>query len=97
MGRAGSCFDNAAAAESFFSTLEWEIYRLTPFALDPAVITIVVIAFRDGTYRRRERQVVPDQIGPGIGSAWVPPWGNRSARRDARVDVDGARLANGRW
>jgi transposase InsO family protein len=26
MGRAGSCFDNAAA-ESFFSTVEWELYR----------------------------------------------------------------------
>jgi len=30
MGRAG-CFDNAAA-ESFFSTLEWELFRLTPLA-----------------------------------------------------------------
>ena len=31
MGRAGSCFDNAAA-ESWFSTLEWELFRLTHFA-----------------------------------------------------------------
>ena len=30
MGRAGSCFDNAAA-ESWFSTLEWELFRLTHF------------------------------------------------------------------
>lgn len=29
MGRAGSCFDNAAA-ESWFSTLEWELFRTTP-------------------------------------------------------------------
>jgi len=31
MGRAGSCFDNAAAG-SFFSTLEWELFRLTSLA-----------------------------------------------------------------
>jgi transposase InsO family protein len=30
MGRAGSCFDNAAA-ESFFSTVEWELFRRTHF------------------------------------------------------------------
>jgi putative transposase len=30
MGRAGSCFDNAAA-ESWFSTLEWELFRTTHF------------------------------------------------------------------
>jgi putative transposase len=31
MGRAGSCFDNAAA-ESWFSTLEWELFRKRHFA-----------------------------------------------------------------
>ena len=31
MGRAGSCFDNAAA-ESWFSTLEWELFRKRDFA-----------------------------------------------------------------
>ena len=30
MGRAGSCFDNAAA-ESWFSTLEWELFRKRRF------------------------------------------------------------------
>ena len=35
MGWAGSCFDNAAA-ESFFSTVEWELLRLTPLATKPA-------------------------------------------------------------
>ena len=34
-GRAGSCFDNAAA-ESFFSTLEWELFRRTPLATKQA-------------------------------------------------------------
>ena len=31
MGRVGSCFDNAAA-ESWFSTLEWELFRKRDFA-----------------------------------------------------------------
>lgn len=31
MGRVGSCFDNAAA-ESFFSTLEWEVLNRHTFA-----------------------------------------------------------------
>jgi len=31
MGRVGSCFDNAAA-ESFFSTLEWEVLSRHTFA-----------------------------------------------------------------
>jgi putative transposase len=30
MGRAGSCFDNAAA-ESFFSTVEWDLFRKRHF------------------------------------------------------------------
>ena len=30
MGRAGSCFDNAAA-ERFFSTVEWELFRKRHF------------------------------------------------------------------
>jgi putative transposase len=34
MGRAGSCFDNAAA-ESWFSTLEWELFREQRFATKP--------------------------------------------------------------
>jgi putative transposase len=35
MGRAGSCFDNAAA-ESWFSTLEWELFRTIPLATKQA-------------------------------------------------------------
>jgi putative transposase len=34
MGRAGSCFDNAAA-ESWFSTLEWELFRRRDFDTKP--------------------------------------------------------------
>jgi hypothetical protein len=34
MGRAGSCFDDAA--ESWFSTLEWELFRTTPLAAKQA-------------------------------------------------------------
>jgi transposase InsO family protein len=35
MGRVGSCFDNAAA-ESWFSTLEWELFRTTPLTTKQA-------------------------------------------------------------
>ena len=34
MGRVGSCFDNAAA-ESFFSTLEWEVLSRNDFRPRP--------------------------------------------------------------
>jgi len=37
MGRAGSCFDDAAA-ESFVPTLEWELFRLIPLATKHAAV-----------------------------------------------------------
>jgi hypothetical protein len=45
MGRVGSCFDNAAA-EAFFSSLEWEVlsrYQLTDAAPRPGCRAALVL------------------------------------------------------
>ena len=41
MGRVGSCFDNAAA-EAFFSSLEWEVLSRHDFATTRAAQAVVM-------------------------------------------------------
>jgi putative transposase len=60
MGRAGSCFDNAAA-ESWFSTLEWELFRTTPLATKQAARTEVAryIDWYNRTRRHSSCEMIP--------------------------------------
>ena len=53
MGRVGSCFDNAAA-EAFFSSLEWEVLSRHEFS-DPRQAQAVVIEWCYGFYNHQRR------------------------------------------
>jgi putative transposase len=53
MGRVGSCFDNAAA-EAFFSSLEWEVLSRHEFATT-AQARVVVIDWCYGFYNHQRR------------------------------------------
>ena len=62
MGRVGSCFDNAAA-EAFFSTLEWEVlsrHQLT----DPDHARAVVLPWCYDFYNHRRRHSSAHMMSP---------------------------------
>ncbi len=62
MGRVGSCLDNAAA-ESFFSTLEWEVlsrHQFTTREQARAVVTAWAYEF----YNQRRRHSSADMMSP---------------------------------
>ncbi len=62
MGRAGSCFDNAAA-ESFFSSLEWEVLSGQQFS-DPAHARAVVLPWCYDFYNHRRRHSSVHMMSP---------------------------------
>ena len=62
MGRVGSCFDNAAA-EAFFSSLEWEVLSLHEFK-DPGRAQAVVLDWCYGFYNHDRRHSSADMKSP---------------------------------
>jgi transposase InsO family protein len=62
MGRVGSCFDNAAA-EAFFSTLEWEVLSRHDFT-DPDHARAVVIDWCYGFYNHQRRHSTVNMMSP---------------------------------
>jgi putative transposase len=62
MGRVGSCFDNAAA-EAFFSSLEWEVLSRTMFR-DTIQAQAVVIDWCYTFYNHQRRHSAADGLSP---------------------------------
>ncbi len=62
MGRVGSCFDNAAA-EAFFSTLEWEVLSRHEFA-DTRQAQAVVLDWCYGFYNHQRRHSSAAMMSP---------------------------------
>ena len=64
MGRVGSCFDNAAA-EAFFSSLEWEVLSRHDFTSTGHAQAVVIdwcYGFYNHQRRQRRRRAVTDQL-----------------------------------
>jgi len=62
MGRVGSCFDNAAA-EAFFSSLEWEVLSRHDF-LSTAQARATVIDWCYGFYNHQRRHSAAAGLSP---------------------------------
>jgi putative transposase len=62
MGRVGSCFDNAAA-EAFFSSLEWEVLSRNTFS-DSIQARAVVIDWCYSFYNHQRRHSAADGLSP---------------------------------
>ncbi len=62
MGRVGSCFDNAAA-EAFFSTLEWEVLSRNEFR-DPDHARQVVLEWCHEFYNTTRRHSSAKMMSP---------------------------------
>ncbi|MBU8821211.1 integrase core domain-containing protein, partial [Mycolicibacterium goodii] len=62
MGRVGSCFDNAAA-EAFFSSLEWEVLSRNSFS-DTIQARAVVIDWCYTFYNHQRRHSAADGLSP---------------------------------
>jgi transposase InsO family protein len=62
MGRVGSCFDNAAA-EAFFSSLEWEVLSRHTFT-DPRQAQAVVLDWCYGFYNHQRRHSAANMMSP---------------------------------
>src|SRR6476660_1905856 len=62
MGRVGSCFDNAAA-EAFFSSLEWEVLSRNSFR-DTIQAQAVVIDWCYTFYNHQRRHSAADGLSP---------------------------------
>ncbi|MEE4025590.1 integrase core domain-containing protein, partial [Gordonia sp. PKS22-38] len=62
MGRVGSCFDNAAA-EAFFSSLEWEVLSRNDFNTIMQA-QAVVLDWCYGFYNHQRRHSAIGMVGP---------------------------------
>jgi transposase InsO family protein len=62
MGRVGSCFDNAAA-EAFFSSLEWEVLSRHDFA-DTRRAQAIVLDWCYGFYNHDRRHSAANMMSP---------------------------------
>ena len=83
MGRVGSCFDNAAA-EAFFSSLEWEVLSRNRFR-DTIHAQAVVIDWCYTFYNHQRRHSAADGLYPSVTRSGNPRPSRKRHRKPSTI------------